>query len=244
MDLNKIEHPAINEDKSKESRKEISSVYKTIFKLAIVLALTIGLFAGLVLGYFATKAIYEELIVELVKDQDDSNDSIQSMFDYSKFNINSTVTIEDYYDDDEEKYIAMQLIGTTLPELKYIDAEGKEYSTSDLETDRFILEFIEPDCAFCNKTIEVVDEYMKTESQIPVIGLSIKDGNIDNFNKNGEHTFMLIQKDDQTNKLVESVAWVPTFMYVENGQIKLVTFGKINSLEDFEKHIETAFENK
>lgn len=218
--------------------------WNTILRLSVILALLVGIVLGSVAGFFIGKGIYQGTGTTQQQQQGtEDEDSIYSQYDYTKFVINAekNVTIESFYADDEERFFAMQLIGEKIPDFKYLNAAEEELKVSSLGKDKYIIEFLEPDCAFCNATIEVMDEYRKTENAMDVIGLSIKDGDISKFNKDGETTFMLVNKDSETSEIVDLVMWVPTFLYIENGEIVLVTFGKINSVEDFQKNIDIAF---
>lgn len=217
--------------------------WNTILRLSVVLALLVGIVLGSVVGFFVGKGIYQGTGTTEQTQPNEDEDSIYSQYDYTKFVINAekNVTIESFYADDEERFFAMQLIGEKIPDFKYLNAAEEEFKISELGKDKYIIEFLEPDCAFCNATIEVMDSYRKTENAMDVVGLSIKDGDISKFNKDGETTFMLVNKDADTKEIVDLVMWVPTFLYIENGEIVLVTFGKINSVEDFQKNIDIAF---
>lgn len=217
--------------------------WNTILRLSVVLALLVGLVLGSVVGFFVGKGIYQGTGTTEQTQPNENEDSIYSKYDYTKFVINAekNVTIESFYADDEERFFAMQLIGEKIPDFKYLNTAEEELKISELGKDKYIIEFLEPDCAFCNATIEVMDSYRKTENAMDVVGLSIKDGDISKFNKDGETTFMLVNKDADTKEIVDLVMWVPTFLYIESGEIVLVTFGKINSVEDFQKNIDIAF---
>lgn len=228
---------SVDDDVPKERS---ASQWKTILKLSIVLSLLIGLLLGSIFGVLLGKSLF---LKECPQDtESDGKESIYSQYDYTQFVINAdkNITIDSFYANDEEKFYAMQLIGKTVPDLKYLDGET-EVLISSLGKDRYIIEFVEPDCAFCNKMIETVDGYRATENALDVIGLSIKAGDLSNFNKAGEHTFHIINKDDDTNNLVKLIAWVPTFVYVENGTIQLVTFGNMKGVEEFQTNVDIAF---
>lgn len=217
--------------------------WKLILKLSVILALLGGLFVGSIIGFFTGKAIFQQTVVTQQQQQDTegTENSIFSQFDYSKIVINEdkNVTVENFYTDDEERFYAMQLIGQSIPDLSYTDTEENTFNIKDLDDDQYIIEFIEPDCTFCNGMISLVDEYRAKENSINVIGLSIKEGDISAFNKEGETSFMIVN-DDESKKIDDYIAWVPTFMYVENGTIKLVYFGRMD-METFEKNIDIAF---
>lgn len=216
-----------------------------ILKLVAALSVVIGILVGMVPGFFVGKLVYEGKTVQN-SDGGGSNTgetSIYDQFDYSKIVINASknVTVESFYEDNEERFYAMQIIGTEMPELKYLDAADKELSIKDLGEERYIIEFIEPNCAYCNKMIDIIDAYRATDNAYNLLGMSIKSGDISKFNKNGEHTYMLINKDDKTDALVDLVVWVPTIIYVEKGEIKLVTFGLLDSAADIQKNADIAF---
>ena len=217
--------------------------WRLILKLSIVLSLLIGFLLGSVGGFFIGKSIYQNTSTQTNDGGSGQQESIYSQYDYTQFVINAdkNITIQSFYNDDEERFFAMQLIGAKLPELKYLNSANEELSLTDLGDGKYILEFLEPDCAYCNKMITTVDAYRAIEGSLNVIGLSIKEGDISNFNKQGEHTFKLINKDEKTDDLVELIVWVPTFMYIENGTIKLVTFGNMKNVEEFQKNVEIAF---
>lgn len=218
-----------------------------ILKLSMAIAACIGIMVGSITGFFIAKSIYQgTAIVDTNQSQqtgDQTEDSIYSQYDYTKFVINAekNVTIQSFYSDDEERYYAMQMIGSTLPDLKYLGAENAEMSVKELGGNRYILEIFQPDCTYCNQTIEKVDAYRADSPTIPIIGLSIKDGSLDAFNKNGTHSYRLVNKDTATAKFVDMVVWVPTFVYVEDNVVKLVTFGLMNSKDDFYTNIGIAF---
>ncbi len=200
--------------------------------------------------YFVVKYKADNKIftVSELKDKSENNEidehnSIYSQFDYASMwiNKNKGVSIESFYADDEERFFAMQLIGTVLPKLKYLDSDEHENTINNVFASKYIIWFIEPDGAYCNKMITIVDAYRETENALPVIGLSIKDGDITAFNKEGENAFHLVNKDDVTNDLVELIVWVPTFLYVENGKVQLVTFGLMDDAKEINKNIDIAF---
>ena len=265
MDLKELENRNIETREQKQpskkepSKKEPNSIpnnfnnnhgtsrsnndWMLILKLSVVLALLVGLFIGSVAGFFIGKSMFQGTQTTEPNDQTSTEDDIFSQFDYSKIVINAdkNITVDNFYEDNEEKFYAMQVIGTKLPELTYTDSSDNSYSTKDLGDGKYILEFIEPDCAFCNGMIETVDEYRAKENSINVIGLSIKSGDISAFNKVSETSFMLSNKDDEATKsLVDFVVWVPTFMYIEDGTIKLISYGRMDA-EEFEKNIDIAF---
>ena len=213
-----------------------------ITKLVAALSVCIGLILGLVAG-FAVGRITAPAPSTEEENPDNETNSIYSQYDYSKFVINGekNITIENFYSDDEEKYYAMTLIGTKIPTLKYLNSANEELSTESLGNGRYILEFLEPDCSFCQSMIDVMDEYRQAENSIPVIGLSIKNGDLSKtFNKNEENSFILINKDNATDTLVNQIAWIPTFLYIENNEIKLVSFGVL-TVEEIAENASIAF---
>jgi hypothetical protein len=52
----------------------------------------------------------------------------------------------------------------------------------------------------------------------------------------------LINKDADTANFVDTIAWVPTFIYVEDDEIKLVTFGRMESVDVIKENVDIAFE--
>ena len=227
-----------SEDRAPKSSK-IS--YKTLFKLSIVLALLVGLLVGLIGGIYLGRFVY--------KCPTDGNggttadDSIFSQFDYSSMiiDVEKNITIENFYDDNEERYYAMQWIGMELPELEYVNSKGETVKLADLGQGKYIIEFMEPTCTFCNGMIDMVDQYRETEGAVPVIGLSIKDGDLSNFNKNNENTFTLVNKTVTTKQLVSMIVWVPMFVFVEDGRVKLVSFGNMEGVETMQEYVDLAF---
>ena len=164
-------------------------------------------------------------------------------YDYSKFIINEKkgVTIADLYHDDEERYNAMMLIGQRIPELQYVDSKDQTIELRNLGQSRYILEFVQPTCNWCKGMVDMLNEYRATENAYSVIGLSIVDGDMSPFNKENETTFRLKRKDETTNQFTDTIPWVPTFLFVENGNIRFVSFGNIESLEKFQEYIDLAF---
>ena len=122
-----------------------------------------------------------------------------------------------------------------------MDSEENEETVNDVSDSKYIIWFIEPDGAYCNQMISIIDEYRMSEDSLKVIGLSIKDGDLSKFNNEGESTFMLVNKDSETKEIVDMIEWIPTFIYIENGTIKLVTYGRM-TIETLRTNIEVAFE--
>ena len=213
--------------------------WKLIIKLTAALSVCIGLILGFAAGFPIGRITAPTPTVEI---PEENENSIYSQYDYTQFVINADkgVTIDSFYTDDEEKYYAMQLIGTEIPSLKYLDSTDTEHTTTDLGSGRYIIEFFEPQCTFCNSMIDTIDKYRETEGAIPIIGLSIQNGDISKFNKKSENSFMLVNKDSATDSLVSMIRWIPTFIYVENGEIKLVTFGVLTT-EEIENNVSIAF---
>jgi hypothetical protein len=230
-----IEEPSVVNERSRAD-------WLLILNLTAALSVVIGILVGLICGFFVGKLVYEG---RSQTEQTDNNEetSMYDQFDYSKIVINEeqNITIQSFYDDNQERFYAMQLIGTKIPELKYLNSEEQEMSIKDLGEDRYIIEFIEPNCAYCNKMITIMDAYRQMENSYKLIGLSIKSGDITKFNEQSENTYMLINKDADTDNLVDLVVWVPTILYVEKGEIKLVTFGLLENAEEVQKNANIAF---
>lgn len=213
-----------------------------ITKLIAALSVCVGLILGLIAGFIVGRATSTTPSTEGEGSTNEGN-SIYSQYDYSQFVINGEkgITIENFYSDDEERYYAMALIGSKIPTIKYLNAAGEELTTESLGNGRYIIEFLEPDCSFCQSMIDVMDEYRQTENSVPVIGLSIKNGDLSNtFNKKEENSFILVNKDTATDTLVNQIAWIPTFLYIENNEIKLVSFGVLTA-DEITENISIAF---
>ena len=239
---NPIEETPIAEHKSYVRPRQD---WMLILKLTAALSVVIGILLGLVAGFIVGKVVYENKDGQTTVEGDGTQEeeSIYDKFDYAKIVINKSknVTVQSFYTDNQERFYAMQLIGTKIPELKYYDANEQELSIKDLGDERYIIEFIEPNCAYCNKMITTIDEYRATENAYKLIGLSIKSGDITAFNKKGENTYMLINKDSETDSLMDLVVWVPTILYVEKGEVKLVTFGLLENAQEIQTNADIAF---
>ena len=208
-----------------------------ILRLSVGLSICIGLILGLVSGVF----IGSNIGASHPSETDEV--SIYDQYDYSQFVINKAqnITIDNFYSDVKEKYYAMSLIGQTLPILTYVDKNDETHTTETLGEGNYIIEFFEPDCAFCQSMIEELNEYRARQDSLPILGLSIEDADISKFNGDKETSFVLVQKDLETDMLLNQIAWIPTFVYVSNGEIKLVSFGVLDS-KSIDKNIKIAFE--
>lgn len=236
MCYNKCNENSTEVIKTERSRSD----WTLIVRLSAALSACVGLIIGLIAGFMIGRLTAPD---QKTEKEDSEELSIFSQYDYTQFVINESknITIQDFYQNDEERYYAMNMIGSKIPDLKYLDAELNEHNINELETDKYIIEFFAPDCTYCNKMIDVVDEYRSLENSIPVIGLSIEDGDISKFNKISENSYKLINKDVETDNLISDVVWIPTFLYVENGTIKLVSFGLLTT-DEITQNVEIAFE--
>lgn len=244
------DQPASNSQPDQIERDPISPLpyvrstydWSLITKLVAALSACIGLVLGLAIGFPIGRITASPTTVTETGEGNIEN-SIYSQYDYTQFVINAekNVTIANFYNNDEERYYAMNLIGSKMPTLKYLDSSDTEFTTESLGNGKYIIEFLEPECDFCKSMIDVLDTYRATEGSLPVLGLSIKDGDLSNtFNKNEENSFILVNKDNATDTLVNQIMWIPTFVYVENNEIKLVSFGVLTA-EEITHNIDIAF---
>ena len=215
---------------------KLSKTAKALIAVALIFSFLLGLLGGGIGGFMVARDIYN-------KDVKPDSDSVFSQYDYSKFMINEKkgITIADLYYDDEERYNAMLLIGQRVPELQYVDSNEQTIELRNLGQSRYVLEFVQPTCNWCKGMVDMLDEYRATENAVTVVGLSIVDGDMSVFNKQSENTFRLKRKDETTNQFADTIPWVPTFLYIENGTIRFVSFGNIESLEKFQEYIDLAF---
>lgn len=209
-------------------------LHKAIIAIGLIASFLVGLLGGGIGGFMVARDIYNK---------EKKPESEFSQYDYSKFIINEKkgITIADLYYDDEERYNAMLLIGQRIPELQYVDSKDQTIELKNLGQDRYVLEFVQPTCNWCKGMVDMLNEYRATENACTVIGLSIIDGDMSPFNKTSETTFRLKRKDETTNQFADTIPWVPTFLFVENGTVRFVSFGNIESLEKFQEYIDLAF---
>lgn len=211
--------------------------WKKILALSVVLAFLIGVFCGALSGFLIARKLYN------TKDPSEQLNDEYSKYDYSQFIINEAkgITIADLYADNEERYWAMQFIGMKMPELKYVNSKSEVLSTSVYKDGSYILEIVQPNCNYCKGMVPLMNEYRNMENSLPLIGLSIRDGDLSVFNEAGETTFVMMQKDATTKEFWDMIQWVPMFVYVKNGEIKYVSFGNLNGMEELQKQLDIAF---
>lgn len=232
-----VENPAEPKE-THETGGRSSSDWVLLIRLGCSLSACIGLILGLILGFVGgrlTASTAEEPTTEV---------SIYDQYDYTRFVINSDgTTIDDVYKTSEEKFHAMNIIGTQVPTLSYIDQNEETFTTEALNEGSYIIELMEPTCAYCKKMVDVVSEYTAIEGSVPVIGLSLAEGSLKSFNTEDTETyFHLIQKDDKTKAFVDDhVVWIPTFVFVSNGTVKLVAYGS-KTVDDFVEMTRLAFD--
>lgn len=226
----------------------------SVLALSVVVSLLIGLIGGFFIGEARTESKYKALIDAGVYSNnsstnnggatgDNSSTSDEDRFssiDYSQFKINDDFTVDSYYGDDETKFYASQMINRPVPELKWTDSSGTEHSTAELGDGKYLIEFFSPTCTYCNQTIPELNKFRENSGNT-IISLAIDSGDLTNFNADGEHAWLLDnQGDTDVSSLLGNIPWIPTFCYVENGIIKLVTYGG-QTEADFISAWEVAF---
>ncbi len=149
-----------------------------------------------------------------------------------------SITIDSFYSDYEEKVYAKNVIGTKMPYFEF-DKNGMNLSNNDLG-DQYIIEFFGTSCPYSQASIPAVDNFRENHS-IPVIGLTISNGDLSAFNENGEHSFYFSDWSQEFDSFFQNFPWVPSFVYVEDGVIKLVTNGGVYN-DDLERFAYMAFD--
>lgn len=138
-----------------------------------------------------------------------------------------SIKYEDFYYDAEEVNYAKSLIGMKMPILTWTGSDGKTRTNADFENGKYIIELFKVTCGYCNQSIPEVDNFRVNNSDIPVISLSTTFDDFSNFNINGEYAFAINEMTSEMNDIMEYIPWVPAFLYVENGEIQLVTYGGV-----------------
>lgn len=226
-----------NKNKQPETPVTTSNGISTsVLALSVVISLLVGLIGGYFFGESRTAKQYEARISAGVynKDSSQGNNNVTPdpttsenpyAGDYTQFKINDTETVQSYYTDDETRYYASQLIGNALPDFKWTDSAGVEHSTAEYSEGRYILEFFSSTCAYCNNSASEVDKYRESSGNT-VISLCFDTGDLSNFNQTGEHAWTLKnQSDADAQEILNFIPWIPCFMYVEDGTVRLVSYG-------------------
>ena len=226
----------------KGSEDIISKPYKIIFIMAIVLAFIVGGILGCIIGVKTTENKYSDKFLSSsigTGKNESSNPAASSnsassttssapAVDYTKYIINAKkkVTVDNFYSDDETKGYAVNVIGTSMPKFTWKTDDNKEHSTEELGK-QYIIELISPTCQYCQQSISGVDNFRK-KVKYKVVSLTTEDGDLSKFNKSGKNTFKITNNDSSTAKLMENIPYIPSFLYVQNGTIKLITFGEVD----------------
>ena len=231
-----------------------NQITASILILSIILSFTLGLIGGYFFGESRTEKRLGNIVTSSginsgnngqnsgnqgTSQEDEFNKLINSI-DYTKFVINKdkNLTVDNYYSDAETKYYASNLIGMTVPEMKWKMADGTEKSNKDLG-DKYIIEIFSPNCTYCQQSIPEVDKWREAHPETPLISLTTESGDISKFNEKGEYAFTWVP-DSAANTLLNNVPWIPAFIMVENGKITLVDFGAVTQ-ETIDNYVDTAF---
>jgi thiol-disulfide isomerase/thioredoxin len=232
--------------------KQKNIVPMSVFVLSIILGFIIGGILGYILGENIATSRYSSSIISSVKssnntntsDSDSTNKNTSSTskpkVDYTKYVINQSknVTVENFYSDEETKGYAANVIGKSIPNLTWNDKNKKSHNISELG-DKYIIEFFNPTCQYCLKSATEVDKYRKSV-KYKIVSLTSDSGDMSPFNKTGENAFMMTSSDSDTAQLMENIPYIPCFLYVQNGKIKLMTFGAVDEAT-LTKNSEIAF---
>ena len=148
--------------------------------------------------------------------------------------------IDVFFNDEESKIYASNVMGKTLPNLEWITRDGVKFSTGQITEERYIVELFLTTCSYCNKSVGVIDAF-REKTGFQVISLALDNGDLSNFNQTGEHAWQLANQNDSTvNTILQNVPWVPAFIFVEDGVIQLITYGGLEE-GDLEEYWDFAF---
>jgi len=216
------------------SAQRFSGVTTPIFILSLVLAFVIGIIGGYFVGESRATSKISNVAITTPKDTvtpatGDKPATTAPAVDYTKYIINAEkkITIDTFYQDAETKGYAKNLIGTSMPKLTWKDAAGKAHSTDELGSS-YIIEMFSLTCTYCQATIPEIDAFSKENPKIKRVSLTPdpeKAGAIDKFNVGGENAFYWGAKDTGSELLMNNMPWVPAFLFVQDGKIKLVSYG-------------------
>ena len=250
-----------NQNKNSEMGYHSSSgISVSVLSLSVVISLLLGLIGGFFIGESRVENRYEELIANGIysvpsvgsdnqgnsannqDNQQNSEKDVFSSYDYTDFSINSKETIQSYYKDNETRYYAMNIIGKEIPDFNWVDSQNVTHKISEIaeSNDKFIVELLSTTCGYCNASAAEIDKYRENSGNI-VVSLALDDGDLTNFNQAGEYAWHLENESDSAvNAILQNVPWIPTFLYVEDGVIKLVEFGGVKEA-DIEASWNVAF---
>lgn len=240
------------------SKNNETSVGTQITASILILSILLSFTVGMIGGYFIGESRAETRVGNYVTSgnqgnkgnqgtQEDNNNqssgTVQESVDYSQYVINADkgVTVENFYNDAETKQYASQLIGMKMPTIKWTTSDGKEHSNADFGDKPYIIEIFSPSCMYCNASIEHVDAFREANTDIPLVSITTETGDISAFNTIGENAFSIANIDTSFNSVLNYIPWIPAFLYVENGNIKLVTYGGINDQTEIVKYGEVVF---
>jgi len=238
-----------NNPKNFQTQNTGSQITASILILSVILSFTLGIIGGYLIGEARTENRISESAITITQPNNSGNQSsgddtnIQQSVDYSKYVINQkkNVTVENFYGDAESKMYASQLIGSAMPNIPWEDSLGVKHSNADFGAEKYILEIFSPTCGYCNASIPVVDKFRESHSEIPVISLTTDTtGDISAFNASGENAFVWKDINQENSTIMNYIPWIPTFLYIENGEVQLVTYGGVNE-GDLENYIDIAF---
>ena len=225
----------------------------SILILSILLSFTVGMIGGYFIGESRAETRVGNYVTNNTGNQgnqssqgntdNQGSSTVQESVDYSQYVINADkgVTVENFYSDAETKQYAAQLIGMKMPTITWTTSGGKEHSNADFGDGPYIIEIFSPTCMYCNASIEHVDAFREANPNIPLVSITTETGDISAFNTTGENAFSITNIDTSFNSVLNYIPWIPAFLYVENGNIKLVTYGGINDQAEIVKYGEVVF---
>jgi thiol-disulfide isomerase/thioredoxin len=220
-------------NKYQKSNKGVQAqgITMSILILSIILSFVLGIITGFFVGENRAESRLSNLVLNNnTGNQNNQNDQTpEPTEDFSKYVINEAknITIDNFYQDAETKSYAKNLIGKEMPRLTWKDSDGIEHSTDEYG-DKYIVELFGTNCPYCISTVPEVDKFREANPDIKIVALtpdSYEPGGLDQFNQAGEHSFYWELKDAGSDLLMSNMPWVPGFIFVQNGQIKLVSFG-------------------
>lgn len=244
-----------NGSRNMEAHSTGSQITASVLILSVVLSFTLGLIGGYFYGEHRAETRISASAGLIVPgntgnqgnqdSQNSQNNQVVESVDYSKYVINEkyNVTIDNFYADAESKQYASYLIGKAMPTFEWKTSDGTVEKTSDFGSGKYIVEIFSPTCTYCQSSIPVVDAFREANPDIPLVSLTTMDGDTAAFNEAGENAFRMDTVSNEANDVLNYIPWIPTFLYVENGEIQLVTFGGVME-GDFEDYMKVAFEQK
>ena len=238
-----------NNPKNYQPQNVGNQITASILILSVILSFTLGIIGGYLIGEARTESRISNSAITITQPNNQgssgsTDDEIQQSVDYSQYVINGKkgITVESFYSDAESKMYASALINTSMPTIKWTDSAGVQHSNADFGSEQYIIEIFSPTCGHCNASIPVVDKFRENNTDIPVVSLTTDtNGDISAFNAAGENAFVWKDIDAAGGTMMNYIPWIPTFLYVEDGVIQLVTYGGVNE-GDIESYMEVAFD--